>query len=121
MESTKNTDFGKQRKSHTNVEKAFTNRENYSSKTNEKQTGNLTEHDITNNEELIKKYPVGTMVEIVNYDKHWFLTMGINRISPIFNDVEELHQFIDGDKIELICSIALTIATVLIKEQLKKN
>jgi hypothetical protein len=103
----------KLKKLSTNVKKTNSSKENFFKGILKEEGTNSTEI----NTEEIKRYPVGTMVEIINHDKKWFLAMGINRISPIFDNSEDLQKFIEGDKIELICSIALTIATILINNQ----
>jgi hypothetical protein len=106
-------DTEKLKKLSTNAKKTNSDKGDYSKGILKEEGTNSTEI----NTEEIKKYPIGTMVEIINHDKKWFLAMGINRISPIFDNSEDLQKFIEGDKIELICSIALTIATVLINNQ----
>ena len=47
------------------------------------------------------------------------IAMGINRITPVFNSATDLQLYIDASPIELMCSIALTITTVM--SEGKKN
>lgn len=110
MLNTKTVITEKLKKSSTSAEKTNLNKEASFNGILKEEGSNST----TINTEKIKKYPVGSMVEIINQDKAWFLAMGINRISPIFDNADELQMFIESDIIELICSIALTITTVLI-------
>jgi hypothetical protein len=97
----------------TSAKKTSTNKGRFSEIENE--GGNSVEM----NNENIKRYPMGSMVEIINQNNDWFLAMGVNRISPVFKSAEDLTKWQEADIIELICSIALTITTVLINNEKK--
>jgi hypothetical protein len=71
------------------------------------------ENQSIENKELISRIRYDKNLDIINHDGKYFLALGVNRVSEIFDDLDSLHNWIASETLDVAFRIAVTVISVL--------